>query len=109
MPSQVRGTPSQVWVGGVIPSQIWLGGLPHPRSGWGGTPSQVWLGGTLGTSPHHDWMGYPHHWMGYLPPSLNGLPPQHSEHLLHGGWYASCVHVGGLSYICVYDHVRVFL
>ena len=87
----VGGNPGQGWMGGATPSQVWGGtpaksgwwGVPHPRSGWWGVPPTMtgW-----GTSPHHDWMGYP--------------PKQHSEHLLCGGRYASCVHVGGLS--CVF-------
>ena len=34
---------------------------------------------------------------GTPPPWLDGVPPHHSEHLLRGGRYASCVHAGGLS------------
>ena len=73
------GTPSQVPTGGYL-AQVWLGGggVPHPRSGGGGDPIP---GNGLGTP---------------LPP-----PGQetdlHSEHLLHGGRYASCVYAGGLS------------
>ena len=71
-----------------------MGGVPHPRSGWGvpGVPlsSQVWMvGGTQGNPPTPGLDGVPHphpHWT-----------EQHSEHLLLGGRYASCVHAGGLS------------
>ena len=99
------GTPSQVWM---------VGGIPHLRFGWGypilgldgggylgyprpgldggGTPSQVWMVGVPGIPPNQVWM------VG----GTWGTPPtheteQHSEHLLHGGRCASCVHAGGLS------------
>ena len=110
-----KGTPSQVWGRGVPH-------LPPTMTGWGthpidlgwGTPDLRW--GTppemeQGTPPemeqgtHPTWDGVPPYlrwgtfWpeMGY-PQTWGGVPPpQHSEHLLHGGWYASCVHAGGLS------------
>ena len=96
--------PGQDWGGGGYPiprsgCEDTLGCAPHsgcPRSGWeGGNPHPELDGGTplsragWGTSPP------PHgqDWMGYLPPNRE----QHSEHLLQGGRYASCVHVGELS------------
>ena len=99
------GTSSQVWSagGGGTSSQVWPRGVPHPRSGQEGYPRY---------SPNQVWMGYPRNWdgvppgpgMGYnldlgwgTPPDLGWGTPQHSKHLLHGGWYASCVHAGGLS------------
>ena len=61
------------------------GGVPQPGFDGGWYPSQAWMvGGTCGTP-----------W-----PGLDGVPPphhKHSEHLLRGGRYASCVHAGGLS------------
>ena len=91
------------------------GGVPHPRSGypppdmgWDTPQTQVWLGGI----PSQVWSGVPHprsgyppppgHGMGYPPWTWHGVTPppetdQHSEHLLCGGRYASCVHAGGLS------------
>ena len=81
----------------------------YPISGPdGGTPIQDQDGGT----PIKDWMGVP----GY-PPSRTGwgTPPrqetdQHSELLLCGGRYASCVHAGGLScypnFLSGYQHVN---
>ena len=67
---------------------------PH-LDGGGGYPVYPLPHDWMGYPPPHDWMGYPpphHDWMGYPPP-----PPQHSEHLLRLGWYASCVHARGLS------------
>ena len=92
--------------GGDTPSLVQVG-VPHRRSRWGypipglgggypipgpggGTPS-CWCGGYL---PSRTGWGTPC-------PGLDGvLPPsgdQHNEHLLRGGWCASCVHAGGLS------------
>ena len=99
--SRWGGTPSQVWMRGYpiqgldvglpcsrsrwgYPIQGSNGRVPHPRSRWevshpadGGTPIQDQDGG-------------------YPPSGLDGIPPlpcqeidQHSEHLLHGGQYAS--------------------
>ena len=90
------GTRSQVWTGGVTQFPGLDGGrYPIPRSRQGGTPIPGLDGGTLEYPPHPGQVpgqdrGYP------------GVPPcqdteQHSEHLLHGGRYASCVHAGGLS------------
>ena len=95
--SQVGGVPSLRSEGGT-PSQVQglphlrSGGVPHlrsgeyPISGLGGTPFQV--------------RGVPHFRSGWGVPHLgSGVPPtdQHSELLLCGGRYASCVHAGGLS------------
>ena len=109
------------WLDGVPPRQVWMmGGYPIPGLDGGGylgyPPSQVWMvGGYLSTPTwldgyppppwldgyphHHDWMGYPPNMTGWgTPPWLDGVPPhQHSKHLLHDGWYASCVYAGGLS------------
>ena len=72
-----------------------------PDIGWGtpqtldGVPPQTWDGVPPGPGT-----GYPPGpGMGYPPRHGTGYPPtdQHSEHLLHGGRYASCVHAGGLS------------
>ena len=85
---------------GATPSQVWLGG----------TSSQAWEGrGTLltrsGQGTPGPGMGYPLDLEKGTPPDLGwgtprpemGYPPQHSEHLIRGGRYASCVHAGGLS------------
>ena len=80
--------------GGITPSfpmkghLIWLtGGYPHLADG-GGTPGYSPSGLDGVPLPHWDWMGYP-------PPFIE--TEQHSEHLLCGGHYASCVHAEGLS------------
>ena len=39
--------------------------------------------------------GYPQAGLGYPPPPHRLR--QQSEHFIHGGWYVSCVHAGGLS------------
>ena len=102
--------------GGVTPSQVQMG-VSHPADGGGGlvegylhpadrrgTPIQDHDRGTWsrtgwwfppietewGTPPVQDWMGYP-------PYSPHQETDQHSEHLLCAGWYASCIHAGGLS------------
>ena len=56
----------------------------------------------MGTSPDLEWGTPPRPGTGYHPKCEIrwGTPPptdQHSEHLLRGGRYASCVHAGGLS------------
>ena len=89
-------------IGGSTPSQVQVGGYPIQPTGGEPPPIQDWMGYP---PPIHDW--YPLHprMMGYLPPIQDwmGYPPpsrqeteQHSEHLLRGGRYASCVHAGGL-------------
>ena len=94
--------------GGVLPPscQQGRGGVLHPRSRLGG--------GMAGGLPHPKvWMEEhyppPHTGLDRVPPRaphprLDGVPPsphqethQHSEHLLRGGRYASCVHAGELS------------
>ena len=137
--SQGRGgIPSQVWVGGVphprsgrvggYPSQVPLRhgmGLPPPGPGMGyppgwGMPLRPGTGypPRPGTGyPPGPGMGYPPGpGTGYPPGPEMGYPPptdQHSEHLLHGGRYASCVHAGGLSclrnlliHLCCKAHVN---
>ena len=47
---------------------------------------------------------------GYPPSGLDGCTPhqkteQQSEHLIHSGRYASCIHAGGLSYL--YNFLRI--
>ena len=90
------------------------GGVLHPRSGQGTPPDLGWgtpPGPGMRTRdgvPPRPGMGYPpgpgmgyppRPGMGYLPGPGMGTPPDlgHSEHLLFGGRYASCVHAGGLS------------
>ena len=96
-------TPSQVWVPhlrlGGTPSQV--GGTPSQGGTpcLGGTPCQGWVPHVLGGTPCPG--GYP---MSRGGTPISGRPPphcteQHSEHLLRGGWCASCVHRGGLSCI----------
>ena len=100
--------PRSGWEGGT-PSQVWPGGYPM---GWGTPQDLGW-----GTPWTMDWVPSPRPGMGYplgpgmgyplpqtwdgvpSPQTWDGIPPQHSEHLLRlrGGWYASCVHAGGLS------------
>ena len=83
--------PGLAGVGGT-PSQV-RGGRPHPRSRWRGGEglSRLEMGYLpyldlgRGTPPPRPEMGYPPHYT-----------EQHSEHLLCGGWCASCVHAGGL-------------
>ena len=96
-PGGKRGcTPSQVQVGDT-PSSWWEGyPLPGPCGGYPGVPPSprtLW-----GIPPSRPRMGYPpiQDWMGYPPPCQE--TDQHSEHLLRGGQYASCVHAGGLSF-----------
>ena len=80
--------------GGCTPSQVWMG-VPHRRSGEQDTPHQ----GLDGVPPPvQDWMGYlPPLWDWMEYPRLGQETDHHSEHLLHGRRYASCVHAGGLS------------
>ena len=73
-----------------VPHPSWQGGYPHPRSAWGGVP---W-----GPPIRTGWVPPPVRtgW-GYPPPPRCHQTEQQSGHLLSGGWYASCVHAGGLS------------
>ena len=64
--------------GRVPSSQVWMGGTPLPRSGQGVL------------------------WMGFPAPCQE--TEQHSEHLLRGGRYVSCIHAGGLSCFTVCIH-----
>ena len=86
----MRGTPFQIWIEGVggvpLSKQDWMG-YPPSRTGWSMPPSKTGWGtphpGLDGVSPHL---------------RLDGVPPcqntdQHNKHLLHGGRYASCVHL----------------
>ena len=93
------------------------GGYPIPGLMVGGTPSQVWMVRVPRVSPSEVWFvgvpGEPPPWLDGVPPTMTGWgtpsmigwgsppPHQHSEHLLHGGRHASCVHAGGLS-CCIY-------
>ena len=120
-PSQVwqGGTPSQVWPGGT-PSQVWPGGYPSPTPGMGYPPDQgqgtpwIWDGvppRTWDRVPPLD-LGQgipPRPGTGYLPDLGWGTPPQHSEHLLRGGRYASCVHAGGLSCTILFTNISTML
>ena len=99
------------------PIQLTGRGVPHPRSRWGvphpadwGYPTPGQDGGypiqLTGGTPSQV-QGVPHLADGGVPPSRPGIgyhpsPPrhetkQHSEHLLCGGRYASCVQAGRLS------------
>ena len=114
-----RGYPIQP-TGGLPLSQVRMEGTLFPGQNRGVPPSQVRMGGTLilvwvGVLPHWQYGGSPHPdlergsspcpalgW-GYISPDLGpgqggySQPEQQSVYLLHGGWYASCVHAGGLS------------
>ena len=85
---------------GVHHSQVWMGGTPTSRSGQGGYLGYHPWPGLDGVSPSQDWMGLPPPQPGLdgvTPPPLCWETEQHSEHLLRGGRYASCVHAGRLS------------
>ena len=92
IPSLDGGTPSQVWMGGGTHPRS--RGVPHSRSGckvpptWDGVPPSSTGWGT----PHLVWVTPTWTWDGVPPP--NQETEQHSEHLLHGGQYASCIHAG---------------
>ena len=107
------GTPSQVWMReGYPPDQVWMG---YPQT-WDGVPP----GPGMGYPPDLGWGTFPGPGMGYLPWTWDGYHPGpemgyplepgmgytpnlgHSEHLLHGGQYASCIHAGVLSCIGFY-------
>ena len=125
IPGLAQGTPLDLrW--GTPPDMGW--GPPQtsdrvpPRHGmgypltWDGVPPRT----GMGYPPRHG-TGYPQIWDRYPPRTWDRVPPppgpemgypqtdQHSEHLLHGGRYASCVHAGGLSCIqnCLH-HMRHF-
>ena len=86
----VGGTPFPGLDGGRYPILRYGWRYPLPRSGWAPilVRSEVRTGGCPGVPPPaQDWMGYS--------PTIPW--EQHSEHLLRGGWYASCIHTGGLS------------
>ena len=111
-----RGVPHpRSWEGGT-PSQVWVGRVPHLRSRWvpwpglddggyPGYPPRLEMGYPprpgMGYPLLRPGMGYPPHLEWGTPPDMGqGTPPQtgqHSEHLLRGGRYASCVNAGGLS------------
>ena len=80
-------------VSGLGGTRSQVSGVPHLRSGLGcgGYPVSG-----LGGVPHLRSRGVPHLRSGVLPPT-----DQHSELLLRGGRYASCVHAGGLSCSCI--------
>ena len=98
---------------GGTPSHVWLGGYPisgpggYPISGLGEYPIPGPRGYPIPGPgvPHPRSWGVPHPRFGGTPSQVRGegvpqVPPrtdQHSEHLLRGGRYASCVHAGGLS------------
>ena len=126
-PIQLMGFPSGWWRRGVPhlakgdTSIQLMGGYSHPANK-GGTPIQ------LGRYPHQGWMRYPSFRLDGVPLwlGLDGIPhptpseqdevplpismgwgytllpktEQQSKHLLLRRWYASCVHSGGLSYLC---------
>ena len=83
----IPGTP-HTW-DGVPPPRLGMRYPPGPGMGY--PPDLGW--GT--PKPDLGW-GTPPDLRGY-PPTWDGVPPQHSEYLLRGGRYASCVHAGGLS------------
>ena len=96
-----EGTPSQVRTGGT-PIQL---GVPSSQAMKAGYSIQLRGRGT--PIPGQDG-GYHISGQG-VPPSIRlygGIPLEtelHSQYLLHGGRYASCVHAGGLScFFCVY-------
>ena len=74
-----------------------IGRIPSARSGWG----------KLQDTHDHVRLGYPepgqgYPTMGYPQPGQVGYRPlpgteQQSKHLIQRGWYASCIHAGGLS------------
>ena len=90
-------------VGGVPVSHNALQHFPECHGAVGGYPARSsggvpWLGGTLpgpaggGTLARRGYPGWGVPW-----PGGGTQLGQHREYLLHGGWYASCVHAGGLS------------
>ena len=105
IPGLDRGYPIPGLDRGVPPSQVWMGVFPIPGLDVGGLPRvPPWPGLDWIPPPPPGldgvplltmtgWGTPPHGWMGYPPSPLE----QHSEHLLCGRRYASCVHAGGLS------------
>ena len=107
-PSQVRGTPSQVW-------RVYCprsGGVHHPRSG--GTPSQVWggphlrgvphpsLGGTWGTPPTRSGWGTP------LTRSGCGNPPPNQVWIRQSSIASTCYAAGGVPLAFTQEDFLVF-
>ena len=106
---QMRGSQVQVWGGPRSRSQ---GGVPGPGPGRGGVP-----GLRLGGYPVSGLGGYLVSVKGKIFDTRFGLihvqtgknflsrtPPRNSNDLLwlHGRWYASCVHAGGLSFFSLF-------
>ena len=80
--------------GGTPPLHPDLGWVtPHPDLGWGTPPVQT-LDRVHPPQSRTEWG---------TPPSPGQKTEQHSEHLLRGGRYASCVHAGGLSCLYLFD------
>ena len=114
-PADRGGYPHPRCPGGGVPHPGPGGGVPHPSSRRG-TSCSSWgyplpgpdLG--LGTPPYRTGWGTHCARLDGVPPHrprLMGYPPcqeteQHSEHLLRGGRYASCVHAGGLSCLILF-------
>ena len=111
--------PGQVRMGEGVPQGTYppiQGTYPPARSGWGRVPQ-----GTYPLWPRHlppwpgrDGEGVPQGTNSPPPSRPRYLPP--AKDLLHGGWYTSCVHAGGLScllnififflvkYVITFDH-----
>ena len=97
LPCQQDGGTPPLTRWGYPPSARW--GTPCSDLGWGyppirkdgGTP--YWEG--CGTPPFRTGWGTP-------PPPPHQETEQHSDHLLRGGRYASCVHAGGLSCLSLF-------
>ena len=96
------------WTWDGVPPGPGMGYPPRPGTGypptWDGVPApRPGTGYPLGWGTPQTWNRAPPPDMGWgTPPDLRWGTPlpqtdQHSEHLLHGGRYASCVHAGGLS------------
>ena len=88
--------------GGGNPICLTGGKYPHLADrGVHPLPDQDWMG----VPPHQDCIGVPPNRTGWgIPQPLSGVNEgtpqeieQQSEHLLRGGWYASCFHAEGLS------------
>ena len=93
-PGHDRGT----YPGGEVPTLTrsrW--GCTYP--GLGGVPQHKYCPGQVQMGVYLPWLGVP---QGRYPSVMVGTPgkgryPPPAKDLLHGGWYASCIHVGGLS------------